>query len=207
MPLRIRAARAAAIALACATPFALHLAIVSERRAVMIALFAALAVAALTARAPLWAAGLVALAALGAAWIDLAVLAQLALAGPMLAFLAGAWLFGRTLLPGRTPLVERISRLERGGDFPAGLARYARRLTWAWAILLAGIPAADAALAVFATAAAQSLFVNFVSYALVAALYFGEYAYRLWRYPQFPHHNPLAVAANLARRAPELFRS
>jgi uncharacterized membrane protein len=180
----------------------LHFAIVAERRAVMIAIFVALAVAALAARMPPWVGGLAALAAIGAAWIDLAVIAQLVLAGPMLAFLAGAWLFGRTLLPGRTPLVERISRLERGGDFPAGLARYARGLTRAWAILLAGIPAADAALA-----AAQSLFVNFVSYALVAALYFGEYAYRLWRYPQFPHRNPLAVAANLVRRAPELLRS
>jgi uncharacterized membrane protein len=173
----------------------------------MIAIFVALAVAALAARMPPWVGGLAALAAIGAAWIDLAVIAQLVLAGPMLAFLAGAWLFGRTLLPGRTPLVERISRLERGGDFPAGLARYTRGLTWAWAILLAGIPAADAALALFATAAAQSLFVNFVSYALVAALYFGEYAYRLWRYPQFPHRNPLAVAANLMRRASGLLRS
>lgn len=199
--------RAALVLLACASPFALHLAIVSERRAAMIAVFATLAVGALAARMPAWVTAAVALAGIGAAWIDLAVIAQLALAGPMLAFLAAAWLFGRTLLPRRTPLVERISRLERGGDFPAGLVGYARGLTWAWAILLAGIPAADAALALLATAAVQSLFVNFVSYALVAALYFGEYAYRLWRYPQFPHRNPLAVAANLVRRAPELLRS
>ena len=193
--------------LACASPLALHLAIVSENRAVMVAFLAVLAVGALAARMPAWVVALAAVAAIGAAWIELGVIAQLALAGPVLAFLAGAWLFGRTLLPGRTPLVETISRLERGGDFPAGLAGYARRLTWAWTILLAAIPAVDAALALFATTAAQSLFVNFASYALMALLYFGEYAYRLWRYPQFPHKNPVTVAANLVRRAPELLRS
>jgi uncharacterized membrane protein len=151
-------------------------------------------------------AALAAVAAIASAWIDLRLIAQLALAGPALAFLAGAWLFGRTLLPGRTPLVETIARLERDGDFPTSLAGYTRRLTWAWAILLASIPAAAAALAFFATAAAQSLFVNFASYALLALLYFGEYAYRVWRYPQFPHKNPVTVAANLVRRAPELLR-
>jgi uncharacterized membrane protein len=198
--------KAALAILAFASPVALHLAIVGENRAVMVAFLAALAIGALAARLPAWVAACAAVAAIAAAWIDLRVIAQLALAGPVLAFLAGAWLFGRTLLPGRTPLVETISRLERDGDFPAGLAGYTRGLTWAWAILLAALPAVDVALALFATAAAQSLFVNFASYALLALLYFGEYAYRLWRYPQFPHKNPVTVAANLVRRAPKLLR-
>ena len=198
--------KAALAILVFATPLALHLAIVTQSRTVMVAFLAVLAVGALAARMPAWMTALAAVAAIGSAWIDLRVIAQLALAGPALAFLAVAWLFGRTLLPGRTPLVETIARLERDGDFPTGLAGYTRRLTWAWAILLAGIPAVAAALALFATAAAQSLFVNFASYALLALLYFGEYAYRVWRYPQFPHKNPVTVAANLVRRAPELLR-
>lgn len=198
--------KAALAILAFASPFALHLAIVSENRAVMVVFLAVLTVGALAARVPAWVAALAAVAAIASAWIDLRLIAQLALAGPALAFLAGAWLFGRTLLPGRTPLVETIARLERDGDFPAGLAGYTRRLTWAWAILLAAIPAVSAALAFFATAAAQSLFVNFASYALLALLYFGEYAFRVWRYPQFPHKNPVTVAANLVRRAPKLLR-
>jgi uncharacterized membrane protein len=198
--------KAALAILVFASPLALHLAIVTQSRTVMVAFLAVLAVGALAARMPAWMTALAAVAAIGSAWIDLRVIAQLALAGPALAFLAVAWLFGRTLLPGRTPLVETIARLERDGDFPTGLAGYTRRLTWAWAILLAGIPAVAAALALFATAAAQSLFVNFASYALLALLYFGEYAYRVWRYPQFPHKNPVTVAANLVRRAPELLR-
>jgi len=198
--------KAALAILAFASPLALHLAIVTQSRTVMVAFLAVLAVGALAARMPAWMTALAAVAAIGSAWIDLRVIAQLALAGPALAFLAVAWLFGRTLLPGRTPLVETIARLERDGDFPAGLAGYTRRLTWAWAILLAALPAVSAALAFFATPAAQSLFVNFASYALLALLYFGEYAYRVWRYPQFPHKNPVTVAANLVRRAPELLR-
>jgi uncharacterized membrane protein len=198
--------KAALAILVFASPLALHLAIVTQSRTVIVAFLAVLAVGALAARMPAWMTALAAVAAIGSAWIDLRVIAQLALAGPALAFLAVAWLFGRTLLPGRTPLVETIARLERDGDFPTGLAGYTRRLTWAWAILLAGIPAVAAALALFATAAAQSLFVNFASYALLALLYFGEYAYRVWRYPQFPHKNPVTVAANLVRRAPELLR-
>jgi len=198
--------KAALAILAFASPLALHLTIVTENRAVMVAFLVVLTVSALAARMPAWVAALAAVAAIASSWIDLRVIAQLALAGSALAFLAGAWLFGRTLLPGRTPLVETIARLERDGDFPTGLAGYTRRLTWAWAILLAGIPAVAAALALFATASAQSLFVNFASYALLALLYFGEYAYRVWRYPQFPHKNPVTVAANLVRRAPELLR-
>lgn len=199
--------RAALAILACASPFVLHFAVVRESRALMVAFLALVAVGILAARMPLWIAGLAALAAIGAAWIDPRAMAQIALAGPALAFLVAAWVFGRTLLPGRTPLIESISRVERGGDFPAGLAGYARRLTWAWALLLALVPVGDAALALFATAEAQSFFVNLGSWALIALLFFGEYAYRLWRYPQFPHKNPLAVARNLLRRAPDLFRS
>jgi len=193
------------VLLACASPLLLHLAIVHHSRVLLVAFLALAAAGLLAARLPHGLAGLVAMAALGAPWIDPGVLAQLALAGPALVFLAVAWVFGRTLLPGRTPLVERISRVERGGEFPPALAGYTRRLTLAWTVLLAGIPVAEAALALVATPATQSVLVNFASWALIAALFFGEYAYRLWRYPQFAHRNPLAVARNLLHRAPELF--
>jgi uncharacterized membrane protein len=199
--------RTAVAILVCASPVVLHFAVARESRALMVAFLVLVALGIAAAGLPRWVAGLAALAAVGAAWVDLRAMAQIALAGPALAFLLVAWVFGRTLLPGRTPLVEQISRVERGGDFPAGLAGYTRGLTWAWAALLALLPVADAALALFATAEAQSFFVNFGSWALIALLFFGEYAYRRWRYPQFPHKNPLAVARNLVRCAPGLFRA
>jgi hypothetical protein len=195
--------KAALAILAFASPLALHLAIVSENRAVW-SCFAVLTVGAWRPLAGMGG-GPRAVAAIASAWIDLRLIAQLALAGPALAFPARV-AFGRTLLPGRTPLVETIARLERDGDFPAGLPA-TRAADLGVGDSARRIPAVAAALALFATAAAQSLFVNFASYALLALLYFGEYAYRVWRYPQFPHKNPVTVAANLVRRAPELFRS
>ena len=191
---------------ACASPFVLHLAVVHRSRALLVAFLALAAAGMLAARAPWPLAALVAAAALGVPWVGFDLVAQLALAGPAVAFLAMAWLFGRTLAPGRTPLVERISRAERDGEFPPALAPYTRRLTLAWTVLLAAIPVADAALALLAGPAAQSAIVNLASWTLIAGLFFGEYAYRRWRYPQFPHKPPLAVARNLVRRAPEWLR-
>jgi uncharacterized membrane protein len=200
------AVRAAVVAAACASPLVLHLAIVHRSRVLLVAFLAVAAAGMLAARAPWPLAALVAAAALGVPWVGFDLVAQLALAGPAVAFLAMAWLFGRTLAPGRVPLVERISRAERDGDFPPALAPYARRLTLAWTVLLAAIPVADAALALLAGPAAQSAIVNLVSWTLIAGLFFGEYAYRRWRYPEFPHKPPLAVARNLVRRAPEWLR-
>jgi uncharacterized membrane protein len=193
--------------IACASPVLLHLAVVHSSRTLLVAFLALVAGGLAAARLPGWLVSLVAAAALALPWIDFTVVEQVALAGPALAFLGMAWVFGRTLLPGRTPLVESISRAERGGEFPPALAPYTRRLTALWTALLAGIPLAAAAAAFAATPAAQSAVVNLASWTLIAALYFGDYAYRRLRYPQFPHSNPLVVARNLVRRAPELLRT
>ena len=202
-----RAVRTAIVLLACASPVLLHLAVVHTSRMLLVAFLALAAAGIAAARLPVWLASLVAVAALAVPWVDFAVVEQVALAGPALAFLGVAWVFGRTLLPGRTPLIESISRVERGGDFPPALAPYTRRLTALWTALLAGIPLADAAAAIAGSPAAQSAVVNLASWALIAALYFGDYAYRRLRYRQYPHSNPFAVARNLVRRAPELLRT
>lgn len=207
----MRKVKAAAAALALAgPPLLLHFAIVRDSRPLLLVFVGVLALGVLAAavarRMPLWGAAL-ALAALAAlAALDVAAFARLAPAGPAAIFLALAWVFGRTLAPGRVPLIERISRAERGGDVPAGLVPYTRALTRTWTGLLAGIGVGSIALALFGSAEAWSLFTNVTSYVLLVALFFGEYAYRRWRFPQYPHVNPLVVAANLVRRAPEVFR-
>lgn len=194
------------VAALCATPLVLHLAVVHESRLAMAVFMALLLLGLGYARAPRWHIVLGGAVAAVAINLDPATLGRIALAGPAVIFIVLAWVFGRTLLPGRTPLVEQISRVERGGDFPEGLRGYTRRLTLTWAALLAAVPATYALLATFGRVQAASFVINIAGHTLVVALFFGEYGYRLWRYPEYPHKNPFAVARNLLRRAPELLR-
>lgn len=63
-----------------------------------------------------------------------AALAWRAISSIALAWLAG--FFGRTLLAGRTPLIEQIARVGMGSP-PEALCRYCRRLTSIWCAWLA----------------------------------------------------------------------
>ncbi len=194
------------VALFCATPLLLHLAVVHESRLLMAAFLALVIAGMAMASIPRARLVLVACCAAAALWLAPAALGRIAPAGPALVFATLAWVFGRTLRGGRMPLVERISRVERAGAFPEGLRGYTRGLTIVWTALLTAVPAGYAALAALGHAEAASFVVNVASYVLVTALFFGEYAWRRLRYPQYPHVNPLAVARDLARRAPELLR-
>jgi len=196
-----------------ASPVVLHLAIVWSNGP-LLALFLALIATGLLfgvarGRFPPWAAALTALAVFGMAGfalVDMDLASRIAGAWPILVYLAIAWVFGSTLLPERTPIIERIARIVDHGDaMPKELVAYTRALTWMWTIVPLLMALTSLALARFASQAAWSLFTNVLSYAGLAALFFGEYPYRRWRYPDTPHTNPLAVAVRLARNAPELF--
>ena len=132
--------------------------------------------------------------------------------------------FARTLLPGRVPLVERMARVLRGEPLDPRIPPYARRVTLAWAVLLYAMALADLVLAFLAVPdgvlarlgvapplavpqVAWSLFANALSYALIAALFLVEMA---WRRMHFPTHEHLGVA-DFARRVasigPSLWRA
>lgn len=97
------------------------------------------------------------------------------------------WLFARTLLPGREPLIARIARVERG-TLDAELTRYTRRLTWIWTLTFLALTGASLYCAV--TSNMVGLVVGYVP---VAGLFFGEYAYRRWRFPNHRHETPWRV--------------
>lgn len=87
-------------------------------------------------------------------------------------------LFGRTLLPGREPLVTTLAR--RFEDpLPPVVARYTRGVTWAWALFAAFQLTASALLLCLASPATWSFFVNALEWPLIAAMFAGEYACRL----------------------------
>lgn len=117
-----------------------------------------------------------------------------------------AYGFGRTLRAQREPLITRIAR-EARGPLPPELLVYTRRLTAFWAIALALLAAASAALAMFASHRVWSWLANFGSYALIGTFVVGEYFYRRQRFPDYPHPSfneyvAILVRADYRERAP-----
>ena len=91
------------------------------------------------------------------------------------------YLFGRTLRPGREPLVTRFMRLMREPT-PETL-RYTRIVTWVWTVFFAAMLAESIGLALFAPRPVWSLFCNVLNYLFIAALMLGEYGYRRVHHP------------------------
>ena len=129
------------------------------------------------------------------AWLGLAVLAcitwrfapaALLFVPPAALNIAFALFFGATLVPGREPRIATFARLERGELRPA-IAKYARGLTWVWTVFFLASATIGVLLAAFAPLEVWSAFVNVGSYIAVAALFFGEYVYRRFRFPHDPH--------------------
>lgn len=102
------------------------------------------------------------------------------------AYLFLLWLFGRTLAPGREPLITRIGRTVHGGLAPH-MEGYTRRVTIAWCVFFGGQVAISAALYALAPLEAWSLFVNVLNLPLLALMFAAEYLYRLARYRDDSH--------------------
>jgi uncharacterized membrane protein len=128
-----------------------------------------------------------------------------------------AWLFGRTLMRGETPLIERAARAMRGPGavISPQVIAYARGVTRAWTGLFVVLAAVDLVLAVLASPGglllaagldppvtvpigAWSLFANVLSYVLIAATFGIEFVIRGRRFPNQPYHGFVDFARRLA---------
>lgn len=107
-------------------------------------------------------------------------------APPVLINVALMILFGRTLLPGATPLVSRMASLWRG-HLDREVAFYTRRVTIAWTTFFALLAAESLALALFAPLHIWSLFTNLLNYVLVVLFFVIEYQLRLYCLPGHEH--------------------
>jgi uncharacterized membrane protein len=96
------------------------------------------------------------------------------------------WVFGRTLRGGREPLITAFAR-KAHRTLPPFLEAYTRRVTAAWCAVSALQLILSAALFIWASLEAWSLFVSVLSLVLVVAMFVGEYVYRVLRYPNYPH--------------------
>lgn len=102
------------------------------------------------------------------------------------AYLFMLWLFGRTLMPGRETLITRLARHVHG-TLPKDIERYTRQVTMAWCVFFAGMALTSLLLFLLAPLAVWSVFANLLNVPLLAAMFLGEYLYRILRYPNFSH--------------------
>ncbi len=170
-----------------------------------------------------WALLLLASCLLGLWWISLSRYALLPLLLPPMLFLGlVGWFFGRTLRPGRVPLITRIVEAlnaQAGLPMTPDLYRYTRRLTTVWAVLLAVLALANLLLALCAVPGGMlaqfgyrpplvvsdeqwSWVANFLNYGIVAGLFCGEYLWRKRVFPQRPYRNFLQFLQQMARLGP-----
>ena len=130
--------------------------------------------------------------------------------------------FGRTLRPGCTPLIERVVRGFHAPEAPeAAVIRYARHVTWAWALLLACVALINALL--IANLAPGGLldlagfpppwpvprvafawFANTGTYLLIGGMFVLEFAVRVWRFPNDRFRNPLRFIREARTRMPNI---
>ena len=113
------------------------------------------------------------------------------------AFLLMLVVFGRTLAPGREPLVTGLARRVHG-TLPPEIELYTRRVNWAWCVFFAAMALASALLFAFASLEIWSLFANVLTLPLIALMFVAEYAYRISRYRDFAHV-PLLTAVRAFR--------
>ncbi|QNH18913.1 ketosynthase [Xanthomonas sp. SS] len=172
-----------------------------------------------------WTLALLALAALLPLWRSPHAL--LLLAAPPVLFTAWvAWFFGRSLQRGRTPLISRIvEALYRQAGLPLTpeQLRYTRRLTLAWALLLAAMTLLNLLLALCAVPsgvlaqlgqasplpigdARASLIANLLGYGVIGGFFVGEYFLRGRWFPQRPYRNLPDFLHQLARLGPVFWR-
>jgi uncharacterized membrane protein len=96
------------------------------------------------------------------------------------------WAFGRTLKPGRESLITGFARGIHG-TLPPAIEAYTRNVTLAWCIVFALQVTVSAVLFALGRLELWSIFINLLSFPLVAATFVVEYAYRIMRFPDFPH--------------------
>ncbi|MDO5609776.1 MAG: ketosynthase [Pseudomonadota bacterium] len=136
-----------------------------------------------------------------------------------------SWLFTRTLLPGRTPLISRIVAAMEGdadGQLSPELYRYSRNLTVIWALALGLLALSNLLLALIAVPGGLlaelgirpvvqvsdrqwSWFANIVNYGVVGLIFVIEYICRAHRFPG-RYKSPLDFIRRAAALGPVKWR-
>jgi uncharacterized membrane protein len=130
--------------------------------------------------------------------------------------------FGRTLLPGRKPLIERLARGFHAPQVPPPeLITYTRCVTWAWTLLMVFLTLTNAVLVANLSPGgllelaglappwpvSPEFFVwfsNTGTYLLIGGMFVVEFAVRVWRFPDYRFRNPLQFVREARTRMPNI---
>jgi len=99
-----------------------------------------------------------------------------------------AWLFGRTLLGGRTALVTHFAAIVHE-DMPPEQVRYTRQVTMAWTLFFISVVILSILLFIMAPLKDWGFFANIATPVLMGLMFAGEYQVRLRRLPHIKHVN------------------
>jgi uncharacterized membrane protein len=123
-----------------------------------------------------------------------------------------AWIFGRTLLPGREPMIGTFARIERASssgqpnaDLPPELSHYTRALTQIWSGLFIAMALIATLLACSGMVTEWALFTGLISYALMTMLFLGEYLFRRLHFAGYPHTQPFRLMWFLIKSGPAIW--
>lgn len=95
------------------------------------------------------------------------------------------FIFGRTLISGREPLITAIGEAARG-PLSVAMRSYTRRLTQLWCVVFVMMIAWSAILPWLEQPELWSWFTNIINYGVVGVLFVGEF---MLRKKLFPNHN------------------
>ncbi|WP_348674978.1 hypothetical protein [uncultured Abyssibacter sp.] len=190
-------------ALWLAYPVLVHAAIVTESRGLYAAALILLLVMSLSGallRRRLWAMAAIAAGSAALIWVSVSGLAIYFLYLPPV--LINGFLcvfFAQSLARGRTPVISFMARQIRGEDLPPPLLRYTHKLTAFWALFFAAMGLISIVLAIWASNEVWSLFTNFISYLIVAAVFILEFGLRRLIVPGEEHTSIRNYLRGLAR--------
>ncbi len=94
--------------------------------------------------------------------------------------------FFNTLLPGKEPLVTAIGERYRG-PLTQEMRHYTKGVTILWVLTCGLMFMSSILLPIYAPYELWSLFANFLNYIILAMLFFIEFVYRCWRFPDHDH--------------------
>ncbi len=174
-----------------------------------------------------WALAVLLAGIVAAVWAAASPSVWMLLLGPAVVFPAlVGWGFARTLRHGRTPLISCFvnALYQRAGrEVSPALARYSRRLTWGWALVLWALALVNVALALCAVPDGLlaafgvqpwwpinheqwSWYSNLATWGLTGGFAVGEYALRSHLFPDPPYRNALQFLRQMGQVGPAVWR-